>query len=79
MSRLQFLSLVDILNSARQRVLTPQRIEPQVMSPPTPPQRVDLYPPAPQAPTPQPAAFQPVARRPHRPSPAISSVFWKRK
>jgi hypothetical protein len=32
------------------------------MSPPTPPQRVDLYPPAPQAPTPQPAAFQPVAR-----------------
>ncbi len=53
---------VDILDSARQRVLTPQRIEPQVMSPPTPPQRVDLYPPAPQAPTPQPAAFQPVAR-----------------
>ncbi len=53
---------VDILDSARQRVLTPQRIEPQVMSPPSPPQRVDLYPPAPHAPTPQPAAFQPVAR-----------------
>ena len=53
---------VDILDSARQRVLTPQRIEPQVMSPPSPPQRVDLYPPAPQAPAPQPTAFQPVAR-----------------
>jgi hypothetical protein len=66
-ARIETAAAADILDSARQRVLSPQRIEPQVMSPPIT-----------QAPNFYPAAPQPAPAAPQRPAPSAQPSDFQR-